>query len=93
MTNWTSPPKPEKRVYEYTVHPYEDRYEFRSSFSPSAAHWLAEEAAEDFFSEHDGWECAWPLAFRVFDGDVDLGLWSVDMESRPHFMATELVTA
>ena len=57
MNNWTTPPKTDKRVYEYGIYPDEERYEFRSVFTTDSTYWLAEEAAEDFFHNHDGWDC------------------------------------
>lgn len=90
MTIWQAPAKPEKHIYEYAVHPDATRYEFRSVFSTDAGYWLAEEAAEDFFHKHEGWDCEWPLAFLVYSNGAHLGTWSVDMESRPAFSALQI---
>lgn len=89
--SWSPPPKPTKRVYEYAVHPHDERYEFSSVFTTDAVYWLAEDAAEDFFNEHDGWDSSWPLTFRIFSDGFDLGFWSVDVERVPQFSATRLV--
>jgi hypothetical protein len=33
--------------------------------------WAAEEAAEVFHSEHDGWEAQWPVIFRIYPPGSD----------------------
>jgi len=50
---------------------------------------LAEEAAADFHSEHDGWESAWPLTITLYDGKdgPELGQFTVDREYEPSFHA------
>lgn len=48
----------------------------------------AEEAADDYHSNHDGWENSWPLTICV-EQDGKTGQFIVDREARPHFTATE----
>ena len=49
---------------------------------------VAEAAAEDFYHQRDGWECAWPLVFAVYDeDDTCLGSWVVEMVVNPSFRA------
>lgn len=88
IANWTPPPRPSGNFYEYSVEPHDERYAFESKFTPDSKHWLAEDAAEDFFHNHDGWECKWPMVFNVYDDDKHLGRYSVDVEHQPHFSAT-----
>ena len=53
--------------------------------------WAAEDAAEDHHTNHDGWECSWPLAFVILDDELnELGRFSVDREMLPQFHATKL---
>ena len=49
-----------------------------------------EKAADDYHSNHDGWECGWPLEFDVWDYDTEeyVGRYSVDRETVPQFHAT-----
>jgi hypothetical protein len=82
----------------YTAHEGGYRYELPSKL---AAHWssdcasdadlefLAEEAAADFHSEHDGWESQWPLTITLYDGKTgpELGKFSVEREYEPSFSA------
>jgi hypothetical protein len=50
---------------------------------------LAEEAAADFHSEHDGWERQWPLTITLYDGKegAALGSFTVEREYEPSFSA------
>lgn len=47
------------------------------------------ELADDYYSEHDGWEDTWPLEFRVYDDSgAEVGRWSVSQEYSPSFVVT-----
>lgn len=49
---------------------------------------IAMKAAEDYFSEHDGWEDSWPQMFYFWDEDHnELFEASVGMEAQPAFSA------
>jgi hypothetical protein len=51
---------------------------------------VAEDAADDFHSNHDGWENSWPCEFYIFDVDGNLlGVYVVERESSPIFIASE----
>ena len=53
--------------------------------------WAAEYAAEDYHSNHDGWEATWPLTFVVLDDELnELGRFSVDREAVPQFHASKI---
>lgn len=84
-----------KRPYQYEIENDGERFDFKSNFmsdTETGRSWLAEDAAENFYDEHDGWEVSWPLEFSIYEGDTFLGCFSVDVEYRPHFHAS-LVTA
>lgn len=50
-----------------------------------------EEMAEDYYSNHDGWETKWPVAFYVWDRNKKfLGSFTVECEFNPLFRATEI---
>lgn len=59
-------------------------------FSIHYLEYLAEEAAEDFFYNHDGWECKdWPRNFYFWDSNEDyIGMVSIEQEARPVFLAS-----
>lgn len=74
-------------TYQYYLPDYcgsvADPYSFKAH-APWSAEELAQDAAEDFHSNHDGWECKWPLEFCVL---LD-GKWysfTVDREAVPSF--------
>lgn len=81
------------RTYHYTVDERgmsfpDDVFKFKSEFRPDDPEWIAEDAAEDFHSNHDGWESSWPVTIEIsYEGKI-LGRFSVDMEARPHFTAS-----
>jgi hypothetical protein len=42
--------------------------------------------AEDYHSNHDGWEASWPLTFVILDEDLnELGCFLIDREAIPQF--------
>lgn len=78
---------------------YEDGFRYALS-SKLASDWdsggdlefLAEEAAADFHSEHDGWEGVWPRTITLYDGKdgAELGQFTVERECEPSFNAQRL---
>jgi hypothetical protein len=79
----------EKYDYTYTAHDYEDAQEFelRTIWEPDQVEEVAEEAAEDYFHNHDGWESSWPRPITIFRDGKKLRTVSVDMEAVPKFFA------
>jgi hypothetical protein len=68
----------------------EDAYELKTHWSGNSL-FAAEEAAEHFHDNHDGWESTWPLVFVLLDDDLnELGRFSVDREAVPHFIAMRI---
>lgn len=83
------------RNYEYTVDERgmsfpEDTFKFSSRFDPDDPEWLAEDAAEHFHRNHDGWEASWPVTIEVFHDGLFLGRFEVDREAVPSFNATRV---
>lgn len=69
----------------------ESRYKFGSSWDRDSPEYLAEDAADNFHHLHDGWECDWPLTFRVFDTDGQkIGDFEIDRDMSPVFSATSI---
>ena len=50
----------------------------------------AEICAADFHSQHDGWECEWPLTFIIYRDGVELGRLLVHRDTEPVFNAYSL---
>lgn len=73
----------------------ESRYKFslKSGF-PLAMHdlWvICDECAEDYWSNHDGWEARWPLEFQIFETEESenpIATFEVDMEAIPTFSSS-----
>ncbi|MDP1712449.1 MAG: hypothetical protein Q8K86_08330 [Candidatus Nanopelagicaceae bacterium] len=76
--------------YEYVVdgkHP-DDAVKFHSIWGPYSAETVAEEAAQHHHA-HRGFERNWPIDIEIFlDGD-NLGVFSVEREMTPSFVATK----
>ena len=51
---------------------------------------LAEEVAEDYCYNHDGWESRWPLDITLELADGTVKTFSIEQEMVPHFEATEV---
>lgn len=67
----------------------DDKFElFCPHTGPGDLEWIAEAAADDYHSNHDGWEAHWPRTFIIFDMDDNrLGQCEVDREAVPQFRA------
>lgn len=52
--------------------------------------WMAQEAADDYHSNHDGWEASWPLEIVVVLSNGEHVTCSVDREAVPQFTARRL---
>lgn len=50
---------------------------------------LAQEAAEDYWENHDGWESHWPLNIELFADGNSVGMFEVVMEMEPTFSASK----
>lgn len=69
----------------------DSRYRFTSIWDAETLEYLAEDAAEDFHNNHDGWESEWPLTFNIYDTDDNLlGTCTVDREHNPTFSASKV---
>ena len=65
-------------------------YSFEFKWNSDDVEDIAAEAAEDYFRNHDGWECDWPLTFVIFDGGEVIGKCEVELEHNPSFSASRL---
>lgn len=84
--------EPPKYTYGYT-------YEFSGEDEPTFTleliwdrkniDYALQNIAEDYDSNHDGWEDDWPVMFTVWFEGEKLGTWSVDKEAVPSFRVIE----
>ena len=81
--------------YYYTIEEFDETIDDASCFSSSwrgrgDCEYIAEDAAEDHFDNHDGWESTWPLTFVLYDeGKNEIGRFLVQQDARPDFHATK----
>lgn len=53
---------------------------------------IAEECAEDFHSNHDGWDNRWPVIFILAnEEDNILGKFEIERRSEPVFIAQQII--
>ena len=77
-------------ILEYTIPSHmdpDDKYEFESNSIFDGG--KAVDAAENFWDNHDGWECSWPLDFVIYQDGEEKGTFSVEVESSPTFSAIQ----
>ena len=60
-----------KHRYQYSVdnESFEDGFEFETDWSEKCLKYIAEDAAQDYHGNHDGWECHWPIEFTIYKTD------------------------
>jgi len=73
----------------------EDEYEQVSDWEMTdrnCAYHLANEAAEHYHSNCDGWESDWPLTFHIYSVEEKkhIGSFHIEREAEPSFYATEI---
>jgi hypothetical protein len=75
-----------KNTYKYLVNGHD--YEIETVWDDDDGAEIAEEAADNYQSMHDGWEKHWPLEFeiRALDDRV-IGNFTVEREFEPVFSA------
>jgi len=88
-----------KKTYIYAVIEHDETFEDGNSIefddwfdiSDDRVRFIAEKAAEFDHGNRDGWECKWPLTYRIWDTDgLLLGTYSVDIEAVPEFFASRV---
>jgi len=70
----------------YSVDDDEHRYTLEGEYML-----CAEDCADDFHNQHDGWECSWPKTFVLYDSATspEMGRYTVEREVEPVFYATK----
>jgi hypothetical protein len=80
-------------TYRYFIPAYgqtlDDAHSFESCLGGS---WLAEEAAEDYHTNHDGWEDSWPIDFAVETSPGTIEVFTVNREVVASFLAHKKTT-
>ncbi len=81
--------------YSVVEHDEASRYRLaETTWNFADPDYLAEECAENYHNEHDGWESEWPLTFVLYETEngPERARMSVDRESVPSFTATKVET-
>lgn len=79
--------------YQYSArsgqqsHVYSDRWDFPRHQCIYHEDWrlVATDLADDFHSNHDGWEAQWPVNIRIYKDDECVWSGDVDLEIEPNF--------
>lgn len=67
----------------------DDLIAFLSDWDAVDPEYIAQDAAQHYYDECDGWESTWPIKFEIFDGQESLGIYEVHLEHEPTFSAIE----
>jgi len=84
------------RVWWYAVVDHDEgpRLSVKGRTLPKAPEWIAEICADHYYNygQEDGWDSTWPLTFILFESEEgpETGRFTVELESLPHFSATEI---
>ena len=91
--------KEEKMKYHYAVDEetkkdlslgdYNYTYEIESCWDEGdEVEYVAQDAAEEYHNDHDGWESSWPCDFTIWnESGKNLGTFTVEREFDPTFSA------
>ncbi len=63
------------------------RIEFPKGVECFSGSRLVEKLAADFYDNHDGWECKWPVEFHLWHGDKIVSTYGVELEFVTTFYA------
>ncbi|WP_445496646.1 hypothetical protein [Photorhabdus sp. SF281] len=76
--------------YEYVLsgdkYP-DDAYEFESEWNEDYPARLTEDAAKDYYDNHDGWGSEWPVDLEIYINGKILSVFNVSLEYEPIFYA------
>jgi len=79
--------------YEYILPEHGEEYP-TDALEFTASHvsheYIAEDAAEWFHHNNDGWDYDWPVVIEIFKNAKSLGKFDVERESVPQFNATPI---
>lgn len=86
----------EKRIaYRVIDHCENSYYELDTHWDiHNDGRWAAQDAADNYHSEHDGWECSWPLIFSLHESEngPEICRFSVNREAEPVFSASPIAS-
>ena len=74
-------------LVEYEVDNGGHKFKFNTTWIVEYDDHIAEETANDYFNNHDGWEDSWPIRIELFIESKSIGVYSVELEHQPIFSA------
>jgi len=78
------------RYWERESGSVNDCYEVETFWGKEELQYVAQAAAHDFHSNHDGGDWLWPLQFVIADESGELGTFSVKRYFSPTFSAVQV---
>ncbi len=71
---------------------HDSRFDFPRGQKTYGGNWglIADELAEDYNDNHDGWEASWPLELRIYGDGQEVARFEVEKEMVPSFSAWEI---
>jgi hypothetical protein len=67
---------------------FADAWELSTNWDTEHLDYIAEECADDYHGNHDGWESSWPVTFMMWDDQgQELGSCEVERDVEPVFRA------
>lgn len=75
---------------EYSIGDAGERYSANTTWEmeEAALEYIAQDCAEDYHSNHDGWEDKWPLVVHLYSTEgLRIGSFIVKLEMEPSFYA------
>lgn len=69
----------------------EHKFSFQSIWEKDEHEYIIEECAKDFYENHDGWDVAWPIKFKLYDENENyIATYEINLEWEPDFQAQEI---
>jgi hypothetical protein len=80
-------------TYEYTMGDSDQRFSFPKDQKTYGENWslIADELAQDYFDNHDGWESSWPQSLRIWKGEEQVAAFNIEMEREPVFYCYDII--
>jgi hypothetical protein len=79
-----------KYIIEDNGQTIDDAFEFETNWTENNLEELAEATADNYYSEHEGWDASWPLTFQLFTTKKNLGRFKIQLEFDPLFLINTL---
>ncbi len=72
-------------MFTYSFGDCDDQIELKTTWCAENLEYIVDDAAKDFYENHDGWESSWPNEIVIFEDGKELGIFTVELEHEPTF--------